>query len=49
MSSEQSQASQNGAAAKVIRILTYLIEYEGNIYVFHGMADKVDFNRNFGR
>lgn len=48
MSSEQTQASQNGAAPKVIKILTYLIEYGSNIYVFHGMSESVDFNRNFG-
>ena len=48
MTSNQTQAGANGAPAKVIRILTYLIEYGSNIYVFHGMSEDADFNRNFG-
>ncbi len=46
--SEQSQAAQNGQAAEVIRILTYLIQYDSRIYVFHGMSKQADFNTYFG-
>lgn len=48
MTSDQAQAAANGQAAEVIRILSYLIEYEGKIYVFHGMSKKLDFNKYFG-
>lgn len=48
MTSDQTQAATNGQAAEKIRILTYLIEYNGQIFVFHGMAKMADFNKYFG-
>ncbi len=46
--SEQSQTAQNGQPAEVIRILTYLIQYDNRIYIFHGMSKQADFNAYFG-
>lgn len=48
MISEQTSSSSNSAEATILRILTYLIKYEGRIYKFHGLSNKSDFNRYFG-
>lgn len=47
MISEQIGDSANGAQSPTLRILTYLISYEGKIYKFHGLSNKTDFNRYF--
>lgn len=46
MISEQVQGQQ-GQQQQTIRIMTYLIQYNGLIYKFHGMALKADFNSFF--
>jgi len=46
MVSDQVPVAENGqAAGDPIRILTYLIEYNGLIYTFHGLSAQADFNR----
>lgn len=40
------EAGQQQQAA-TLRILTYLIKFNGSIYKFHGMAAPADFNRHF--
>ena len=51
MISEQTSTTQNGgqsqAQSPTLRILTYLIKYDGKIYKFHGLSKKEDFNRYF--
>jgi len=47
MISEQIGDSSNGAQSPTLRLLTYLISYEGKIYKFHGLSNKTDFNRYF--
>ena len=47
MISEQTSTSANGAESPTLRILTYLIKYDGKIYKFHGLSNKVDFNRYY--
>ena len=47
MISEQTSVSSNTAQAPTLRILTYLIKYDGRIYKFHGLSNKVDFNRYY--
>lgn len=47
MLSEQTSTSANGQETPSLRILTYLIKYDGRIYKFHGLSNKVDFNRYF--
>jgi predicted Zn-dependent protease len=47
MISEQKATSANGAESPTLRILTYLISFDGRIYKFHGLSNKVDFNRYF--
>lgn len=44
---EQS-AQQGGQAPTVLKLLTYLIQYDGNIYKLHGVANKTDFASYFG-
>lgn len=41
--SQQTQAAANGQAAQTIKILTYLIQYDGRIYLFHGISQQADF------
>lgn len=48
MISEQTAPSANESQPTTLRILTYLIKYEGRIYKFHGLSNKTDFNRFFG-
>lgn len=36
--------SQNG----VIRVMSYFIEYDNRVYVFHGVAEKTNFSRQAG-
>ncbi len=50
--SEQRPQTQNGQQGQAqgqptLRILTYLIKYDGKIYKFHGLSTKTDFNRYF--
>lgn len=40
---------QTGQAADPLKVLTYLIEYNGMIYKFHGLSSKKDFNNYFGQ
>jgi predicted Zn-dependent protease len=47
MISEQISTSANGAESPTLRILTYLIKYDGKIYKFNGLSNKVDFNRYY--
>lgn len=47
MISEQIGTSANGQQAPTLRILTYLIKYNGRIYKFHGLSSQADFNRYF--
>ena len=47
MISEQTATSANGEESPTLRILTYLIKYDGKIYKFHGLSNKVDFNRYY--
>ena len=42
---QQQQAQQQ--AQQDLRILTYLIQYNGLIYKFHGLANAVDFNNYY--
>lgn len=39
------KAGQQQQGTQPLNILTYLIEYNGLIYQFHGLATKVDFNK----
>jgi predicted Zn-dependent protease len=39
--------AENGQAAKPLKVLTYLIEYNKLIYKFHGLSTKEDFNNHF--
>jgi predicted Zn-dependent protease len=48
MISEQTATSANGETPPTLRILTYLIKYNNQIYKFHGLSNKVDFNRYYG-
>jgi predicted Zn-dependent protease len=52
MLSEQvpEQAGQQGGQQQqtVLKLLTYIIQYGGNIYKIHGVANKTDFNTYFG-
>ncbi len=43
---DQTQQNQQGQS-QTLRILTYLIQYGSNIYVFHGLSVKQDFNRYY--
>ncbi len=47
MISEQTATSANETQSSALRILTYLIKYDGKIYKFHGLSNKTDFNRYF--
>jgi len=47
MISEQTPASANGGQTPTLRILTYLIKYDGKIYKFHGLSNVTGFNRYF--
>ncbi len=52
MLSEQRPTTQQGQQQQqqqpTLRILTYLISYNGAIYKFHGLAAQQDFNRYYG-
>ena len=41
---QQQQQTQAQSTQQDLRILTYLIQYNGLIYKFHGLANAVDFN-----
>lgn len=45
MTSEQEQKNQQGEVQQTLRILTYIISYNGAYYLFHGLALKEDFNK----
>jgi len=47
MISEQIPSAANGTQTPTLRILTYLIKYDGRIYKFHGLSNKTDFNRYY--
>ncbi len=50
MISEQAPAQANqGQAVEPIRIMSFFIEMDNYIYVFHGMASKPDFNSYTGQ
>jgi predicted Zn-dependent protease len=44
MLSEQTGQAANGQQASTLKILTYLIQYNGLIYKMHGLAQSADFN-----
>jgi len=44
MISEQKSQNPNTGAEQVIRVITYIIEYEGLYYKFHGLSLAADFN-----
>jgi predicted Zn-dependent protease len=39
---------QSGQQEPTLRVLTYLIQYNGLIYKMHGLSNKTDFNTYFG-
>jgi len=45
--SDQVSQNQQTGQQQSIRIMSYFIQYGGNIYVIHGMAAKQDFDRFF--
>ncbi|MEM9548473.1 MAG: M48 family metalloprotease [Bacteroidota bacterium] len=47
MITEQRATTANDAQTPTLRILTYLIQYDGRIYKFHGLSAVADFNRYF--
>ncbi len=47
MISDQVTPAQNGQQGQTIRILSYFIQQGQNIYKFHGMSLKADFNRYY--
>lgn len=47
--SDVAQDNSNGAQAEQIKVLTYLIEYNQMIFMFHGVSAKNDFNSFFGQ
>jgi predicted Zn-dependent protease len=47
MLSQQTSPAANGQPATTLKILTYLIQYNGMIYKMHGMANTTDFNRYY--
>lgn len=45
---EQQQGAQQGQpATPTIRILTYMIQYNGTIYRFHGLSEQPNFNQYY--
>jgi len=44
VSDQQAQQDQSGQQVPGARIITYLIEKDGLIYVFHGLSDQQNFN-----
>jgi len=44
---QQQGAQQSQQTAPTIRILTYMIQYNGTIYRFHGLSEQKDFNQYF--
>jgi len=47
MITEQAESTSNGATTPALRILTYLISYNGNIYKFNGISTSEKFNTYF--
>ncbi|HRO07324.1 MAG TPA: M48 family metalloprotease [Saprospiraceae bacterium] len=43
------QDNSAGSQTEAIKVLTYLIEYNQMIYVFHGVSSRTDFNTYFGQ
>lgn len=44
---QQQQGQQQQQQQQEIRVLTYLIQYNGNIYVMHGVSNNVEFNNYY--
>lgn len=47
MLSDVAATNSNGQTSPALRVLTYLIEYNGLIYKMHGLAAQTDFNTYF--
>lgn len=45
--SEQASQNQQTGEQQVIKVMSYFIEYNGMIYVFHGVSSDADFNSYF--
>lgn len=45
--SQQVTQNQQTGQQQIIKVLSYIIQQENNIYVFHGVADDADFNSYF--
>lgn len=45
--SQQVSQDQQTGQEQVIKVLSYFIQFENNIYVFHGVAGSADFDANF--
>lgn len=45
--SQQVSQDQQTAQEQVIKVMSYFIQYNNNIYVFHGVAADADFNSDF--
>lgn len=45
--SERITQDQQSGQQQHIRVLSYFIEYEGKIYLFHGVSDNTNFNNYF--
>jgi len=45
--SEQVSQNQQTGQQQAIKVLSYFIEYEGNVYVFHGVSADQNFNSHF--
>ena len=43
------QDAASGGQSEAIKVLTYLIEYNQSVYMFHGVSSKTDFNNYFGQ
>lgn len=45
--SQQVSQNQQTGQQQVLKVLSYFIEYGGNVYLFHGVSAEADFNVNF--
>ncbi|NQU54127.1 MAG: M48 family metalloprotease [Bacteroidetes bacterium] len=45
--SQQVSQNQQTGQEQIIKVMSYFIQYNGAIYVFHGVAAEADFNSNY--
>jgi predicted Zn-dependent protease len=45
--SQQSSQNQQSGEQQTIKVLSYFIDYGGNIYIFHGVTSEAEFNGYF--